>query len=68
MSLSLITPSFLLHKINYVYYKTPEDGLKAIGTQKQIEAMSEEKEKIRQEEYRLIKRIKEIPDCLIKEN
>ncbi len=63
MSLSLLNPSILCHKINYIYYQEKESWKR--GRLAEIEG---EKERVRQGEYQVIRKVKNIPNSLLTEN
>ena len=59
----------LCHRINFVYYKSGELGWRNGSSNKiRIQAIESEKDRIRQSELRVIKRVKEIPESLLNEN
>lgn len=68
MNINLITPSILCHRINFVYYKADELGWKSGSNKMRMKAIESEKERIRQNEYRVIKRVKDLPESLFNEN
>jgi hypothetical protein len=64
MSFCMLTPSYLLHRIDYIYYKSDQLGVKP---RKALlyETIEKEKGEVRQAEYKTIRKIKHIPLHLI---
>jgi len=68
MSISLLNPAYLVHKIDYIYYKCEEEKDKKWKSgclQLQIE---EEKERFRQEELLILSNVRNIPASMLKSN
>ena len=71
MSLSFLNPAYLVHKVDYVYYKESEKKMIGFGDIDQVEAeikIDSEKERMRQEEFKVLKRLINVPIHLLKEN
>jgi hypothetical protein len=64
----MLTPSYVLHTIDYVYYKSDQLGTKRSSMKALEDKAEEEKEEVRQKEYRAIRKIKYVPKHLIREN
>lgn len=63
MSMSLLNPSILCHKVNYIYYREKEAWRTGC-----LPAIENEKERVRQGEYQVIRKVKNIPNSLLTEN
>lgn len=63
MSLSLLNPSVLCHRVNYIYYREKEPW-----RGNPLPAIEDEKERVRQGEYQVIRKVKNIPNSLLTEN
>jgi hypothetical protein len=61
----MLTPSYIAHTIDYIYYKSDETGLKP---RRELESMKEEREVKRQNEYRIIKNIIPVALQILPEN
>lgn len=61
--MSLLNPSILCHKVNYIYYREKEPW--RVGP---LPAIEDEKERVRQKEYQVIRKVKNIPNSLLREN
>ena len=67
MTISLISPSCLCHKINFVYYTAEEKWMRGRKVSSETTlAIESEKDRVRQSEYQLLKRIKEVPGALFR--
>ena len=66
MSISFLNPTYLLHRVDYIYYKCDEKGKPKATTM--TLAVEDEKERVKQGEYSTLKKLKNIPHSLLKEN
>jgi hypothetical protein len=62
----MLTPSYIVHTIDHIYYKSDEMGL--VRSKKELESMKEEREVRRQNEYRIIKNIIPVALQMLPEN
>ena len=67
MTFQMLNPSFFCHKINFIYYT---EDLKEYPTRNKVLklAIEDEKDRVRQGEYKTIKKIKYISSALCAEN
>jgi hypothetical protein len=63
MSMSLLNPSILCHKVNYIYYREKDTWQTG-----RLPAIEDERERVRQGEYQVIRKVKNIPNSLLTEN
>ena len=66
VSISFLNPSYLVHRIDYIYYKS--DQLGNTQGKMEVKAIEEEKEKVKQHEYPVLRKLKNIPAALLQEN
>ena len=62
------SPSSMIHKINYIYYKADSTGKRTTPENQMTLAIEEQKQKIRQEEFGILKKIKNIPLGYLRQN
>jgi len=65
MSLFMLNPTYLCHKINFVYYKSDETNIKAINRSEVMLAIQEEKERVNFAEYNTINKLMKCPKNLL---
>jgi hypothetical protein len=64
----MLNSSYMVHTIDNIHYKSDQTGLKGTAMQALENKVEEEREVVRQQEYRVIRKIKHVPEHLIKEN
>jgi hypothetical protein len=68
MSISFLNPAYLVHKVDYVYYKCDDLNQKSLKGGDLKMMIEEEKEKFRQNELGILSKVRNIPASMMKVN